>query len=886
MRQQRNSLLSMWEHIKRYSQHKPGKNCREEILVSSLNPLSTKEPYFTQSMSDSMAMRKSKLNMNSKRCSFCDELIMLTLPGELALELSCKHHCHRECYLISLDQNSWSLPSCNKCGAKTRCLDDQIHEEIIREKLAGRVVDIEYSTGTTTDTASGEQLLSLPWTSSKETLKESQFVYAMDPEEAAYKEAIKPSASMHSDKIEKVAENDFDVSCSVELRAPQITAGCKNTPNDTTWRQQIAAEVQHFFSSNVEQYASFEEELGEFLIFDYLDVSVNGIHWDNMLVSLFENALLMVEDAGRFVAGKITLDHDICNIHRDESVLNLNLDNDYLPEVQFRHGNPLVLIKWENYLNGCLRNCKIEEVPLLHTTCNAWNVIRNCNVPQEGLLFAKKLEEGSQIPESLLTKMIPPPPAAPLNLVVSICAINFTEQDNETYQSNIVGVLKGIRSKLRPVDKFGLIVVGVDGDGLPNQKATYYGCACCKWSIWDEIIDSIGIFSPFEGPKGLLDNGYREVTIALEKFRYLMPSIFETQHQNINSVNKFIMINSRSCDFGELNPSIEATLSKNMIHMHKNNISVDLVKIGNRFVKEIEKINKIITKPIQEDGMLRVVHGNRWKFFNSFAEFQESPLSVFACGINEIFIPAISVLFLKKTESESLVSFSHMEVNCESITPKRELDSINICIQNVDSKKENYILVKLRLHFDDSNKIGDLDELPILDYRENWLGEIGASKCLSAKFSDRLIDKSYREFPVSPTIEGVISEFGKDSYSVSIPLVSPPFSPQDYYFNSKKTELSLTIIENLKKISCDVGNEENILQGLVSFISDFLRGLLFADRKGYFMALIFELQKISALFKSDPRIADLACNDFAEWVMSPLSINSGNIRSDYQETIF
>lgn len=884
MRQHRNSLLSMWDNIKRYSLRKPGDNNTEEVLMLPPSPPSTKRPFFTQSMSDSIAMRKSKHNMNNKRCSFCNELIMLTLPGELALELNCKHRCHRECYRMSLDQKSRSLPSCNECGEKTRCLDNEIHEEIIRETLAGKVVDLDCSKDTM-GAAKGENMLSmLPWTSSKETLKE--LVDDLDSEEAAYKEAIRPSAAMQSDKIERIAENEFDVCCSVEIKPPQITVGCKNASDDTTWRQKIAAEVEEFFLFNVEQYASFEEELGRLLIFDYLDVSVNGLNWDNMLVSLFEHAVLMVEGTGRFLAGKITLDHDICNMYRDESVLNFNLGNDYLPEVQFRHSNPLVMIKWENYLNGCLSNCKIEEIPLLHTTCNAWNVLRKCKVPQEGLEFAKKLEEGSKIHSSLFTKMIPPPPAAPLSIAISICAINFTEQDNETYRNNIITLLKGIRSKLRPVDKFGLIVVGIDGEGLPNQKATYYGCAGCKWPIWDEIFDSICIFRASDGPKELLDNGYSEVVIALEKFKYLMPSMLQTQQENTNSVSKFIIVNSRSCDFGELDPAIEATLSKSMICIHKSNISVELVKIGNRFIKEIAKINEMITKPIQDDGMLRIVHGNRWKFFNSFVDLQKSPLSVFSCGTNEVHIPAVSVLFLKKAESQSLVSFSHMEVNRESVTPTQEFDHINICIQHINSKEENYILVKLRLHFDDSAKIGDFDDLPILDYRENWLGETGASKCLSAKFSDRLIDKSYKEFPGSPTIEGVISEFDKDSYNVSIPLVSPLISPQDFYFNNKKTELSFTIIENLKKISCDVGNQESILQGLVSFISDFLRGLLFTDRKGYFSALIFELQKISALFKSDPRIADLACNDFAEWVMNPLTINSRDYKSKPQDTTF
>ncbi|RLV92755.1 Good for full DBP5 activity protein [Spathaspora sp. JA1] len=68
------------------------------------------------------------------KCSFCEEALTLSLPGETINKLTCDHSAHTDCLMLMFDlSNLTKLPKCGICGKPTKCIDANLHRTMIEE---------------------------------------------------------------------------------------------------------------------------------------------------------------------------------------------------------------------------------------------------------------------------------------------------------------------------------------------------------------------------------------------------------------------------------------------------------------------------------------------------------------------------------------------------------------------------------------------------------------------------------------------------------------------------------------------------------------------------------------------------------------------------------
>ena len=175
---------------------------------------------------------------------------------------------------------------------------------------------------------------------------------------------------------------------------------------------------------------------------------------------------------------------------------------------------------------------------------------------------------------------------------------------------------------MRPIDKLGLIFVGVDGHGKPSNSGTFIGCVSPSWDGWENIINDIRVFANEDDRQfPIFDNGFEEMLISFEKYKKLLPYIPSGPKNN----NRLIILNSNNYDLTEPQRFIKSKINDKISFLQANeNLTIDIIRIGKSYSIEAQEVYNLISMPTQCNDSLNIVSGSKLLRFNSFSEFGDS----------------------------------------------------------------------------------------------------------------------------------------------------------------------------------------------------------------------------------------------------------------------
>lgn len=418
---------------------------------------------------------------NNIKCSLCQELLSLTLPGELIVLLECGHMSHKNC--LSLIQ---SVPVCSECNVMS---------------------NYDYPPFTPVDQIQSPaklntQLETPSFTSSDQTI-------------------YNPRVTCTSEISEVTLIPPYEIAYVLNVQAPLIFNAHKPTLEDL----QLKERVEEFLKVHL----NIDKDVGQLVIFDILEVSVTGKSWDLALVCLFENYFLIYEN--ELLVGIISVQHDISSVDVDEELI-LNLAKDSLPELRLRHSNKLVVQKWGALLLEIVDNESVVT-NIYQLTNTYWTHLPpEICVPQNLTKLNNAILSGTTISNSDIARILPTPKQLLLNLILALPLVNQTSLTDLEYKTQIQQIFQKTLHALRPNDKLGVIFLGIDGSKKPCAKGSFVGCTEPSWSEWKQVIRDITIV-----PNSFQSN-LQEINVAIEKCMELYPFIPRTT----SSVNKFLIL--------------------------------------------------------------------------------------------------------------------------------------------------------------------------------------------------------------------------------------------------------------------------------------------------------------------------------------------------------
>lgn len=607
---------------------------------------------FHKSKSNSITLDQSPNDFFSNKCAFCDELLSLNLPGESTLLLSCSHQCHKQCLLISIDKNNLStFPSCNICNKFTRCLDDDLHKELCRQKLLNDNNDrddeeeeydifgskkyresitesIETFTPilgppvatfanssnenpiTPTDQMIPDTLVNPPINNFSR--KNSIVKQLLSPDASfsynkqLYEEILKPQVDLITN-IDQItpSDKDHEIHCLLNVKPPKIYSAPPVTNEENELKYMVVSE----FKSFLDKLLSTEEieSLDELLLVDSFKVSIDGDSWNQAYCFLFGKCLLLVDKTFDNLLGKYFVNQDFSSFGRLKSTLILNLNDDN-SELHISHSHVFIINKWNHYLSKLMRSDDFE-IPLFQLTSNCWQLVKENRIflASDILKFQEIIDRDSDIPSNLFIQAIPQPDPIPLNLIVSICLVNNVSPpiSNVEYKERIVELLNNIRSLLKPTDRLGLIFIGVDTSAETFKLGSFTGCVEPSWNGWNSVIELIEILPNRNvncGP--IFTNGLEELLVSFEKCKNLSPFIPSSTEYN----NKFLIIQANDYEFADNSDSISvlknfdsgpiSRLCEKIDFLKQcTTLTFDLIRVGGSYNAETKICNKLLSKP-------------------------------------------------------------------------------------------------------------------------------------------------------------------------------------------------------------------------------------------------------------------------------------------------
>ena len=451
---------------------------------------------------------------NNTKCSLCQELLSLTLPGELIVLLECGHTCHKNC-LSLIQSEGQPVPVCTECnvGELPKSLIDDFAEK----------VNYDYPPFTPVEQIQSSVRLNTQ-------LETPSFSCTLNNDLDIYN----PRVTCTSEISEVTLTPPYEIAYVLNVQAPLIFSNYEPTLEDL----QLKERVEEFLKTRLD----IDKDVGQLVIFDTLEISVTGQSWDVALVCLFENYLLIYED--ELLVGIISVQLDISSIDGEDELV-LNLAKDSLPELRLRHLNRLVIKKWGAVLLKMTEEDGVVTTNIYQLTNTYWTHIpREYYVPQDLIKLNKAILSGTTISNSDTARILPTPKQLLLNLILALPLVNQSPLTDLEYKTQLQLIFEETLHALRPNDKLGIIFLGIDGSKKPCAKGSFVGCTEPSWSEWKQVIRDITIV-----PNSFQSN-LHEINVAIEKCMELYPFIPGTS----SSVNKLLI----------LSPNMYSDLSKNV----------------------------------------------------------------------------------------------------------------------------------------------------------------------------------------------------------------------------------------------------------------------------------------------------------------------------------
>lgn len=859
-------------------------------------------------------------------CTICNFLI-----DEDLLELSCKHVCHRDCFI----NNILTCKKCTEYSVSQEVFElhnDSNRMEFTTPNLAPTDIPM-----TPSDQMIPDPLRNSPLTGSKshalqpppnaipnhrmkplppnnhlqQAHLQQQQQQLLSPRSSFNKNLnrdlfdslMKPKVKFLNEfddsKIlvsQNCEDEDYKVNYLINVKPPKFF----NSINDDKHlmiKHQIFEEIKfnilnNVISTNDESIIDFNN-LGNLIIFEIIDISTNGNNWDQVRLLLFESSLILIDIKGSTLIGQISITKDILDMTRFVSGIRLNLNNQAIPELQICSDIPLIISRLEYYFKKLLNHQFVLETSLFQLTTNGWNLIKDnySNLPIDILRFQNCIENNLEIPEPILIKTMPSPEILPLNLIISITLLNNSSLTNAEYRTQIIQFLDNVRKSLRSFDRLSLIFVGIDGAGFPCKKGSFIGSVEPNWSGWDSIYNEVKIQSNLTNKyQPILHTGYDELEITLDKCKSLLPFI----NSSVNSINKLVVINSNDYEPTLINntklSSLEAKF-KDVLNNGEKNLSIDFFRVGEHYSPELEFGQKVCLQPsLVNNDILKIPYGSQLLRYDTFGEFSINFLNMIHNTYHQICLPNISLDILKIIGSRDIVDFYKIEVNGKLIEVEN-FSNLKICLNNITVNCENNIMLSLnlklsKLNFDNLNYNNDkLIDIPLFSYMSSWLSESDDYKVLNANiYQDRQLN-NFRSF-LDGSLTPPMNDENEDYYQPAVKKVNKRFV---------KKQIDLEVIKALRLMNNEQTNRSHIvLQNLIGMIIDSKASFQddsidfdFNSKSGdisfhhnnisvknqkvdltnYVDSLLNELSSLSASVDSNEVTALVSCKDLTNWLV-------------------
>ncbi|CCE61366.1 hypothetical protein TPHA_0A02850 [Tetrapisispora phaffii CBS 4417] len=494
------------------------------------------------------AKRSSSRNFSNRseavkvqNCSICEECMSLKLNGEKVIELDCGHVSHYECYnsVFTSTSKSTKTPQCSFCLEASLPKDEDVMEKLVSNSLIAESPTFNVPMSTTsikkqwlnpTTPTNNSISLQTPYDqliqtadittngfiSANSTVRNSiltgtddtQFMFNL------IKGVIKdysedPSTYQLLDITEDRQEKDVDLKLietpdNFKLKLQFNDSLGDSEEEDILYSDEATNELKDDIVKQVTAQLNLRETYGELLMFDKVKYSKDGENWNSKITVLyFTKYLILFDNFEMKVSGKLPvsqifqakmLNHDTvimdlmstsvpeiyfcfdegCNNSNSNSSNNNNSNSESLTD----EINPTAL-KWKYYIENAGKHI---EIPPQFITHNALDILSQDL--QKNLVELKA--RGDARKEWLVNYN-------DTTLQLIVCINVSTKGDITEYKKRLTEMLNGILSKLNADDKFGLVILGQDGDGIISEAGKYIGLINNEWCGWREIIEELEI---------------------------------------------------------------------------------------------------------------------------------------------------------------------------------------------------------------------------------------------------------------------------------------------------------------------------------------------------------------------------------------------------------
>lgn len=666
-------------------------------------------------------------------------------------------------------------------------------------------------------------------------------------------EIFRPQISISSD-IEHITTPNLEVTYMVNVKSPEIYSKPEITVEESQTLANVRRIILQRLSNILIAYELNQQEFGTLVTFDYFQLTNKYFVEEQVCCYYFEYVILVV--AEELLMAQIVVENDVTKVTKSRDTLSINLDHTCVPDMQLKFTNYAVILKWHTLLSKLIKgSLNSNDITMFQITTNAWNVVEDQMIlPEEISEFSSIISNGCKIPTAYLTEALVLPDYLPLNLIVSVLVVNCTSMSDVEYKSGVTTLLGRIRDSLRPIDKLGLVFVGIDGRGVAGRNGKFIGCVESSWVGWDKIIEEIRV-TPNQGrSKTIFHHELQQQKISFEKCMDLFPFIPSSPE----SINKFIVLS-----VGEFEDQISADTHERMTQVLNrmvdslvDRLSITIIRIGSEYNCGVKEVQRIISRP---NNGCKISYGPTLLRYDSFHSFN-LVLETLIRTYQNICIPSIKISIDIPEESALMAKVSAVEVNGMFQTVKN--NKLCLIIKDIVPNTERGVMLKIRVGIED----GGLKNLNVLSFQSSWLRETTLEERVCANIGPGK----------HPSMTTPISDYLK-----GLNLLFPDSGP-DQSFSRRQSELD--IIRTLKMANtCDSLLGQDMMLQSVSLVCGLIpdlgggglrapshhSGELFApvpmyhNSHSYVQSLVEELSTIKDLFASNTKKAAIKCDDLA-----------------------
>ncbi|GCE97036.1 hypothetical protein ZYGM_002295 [Zygosaccharomyces mellis] len=475
----------------------------------------------------------------SELCSMCAESMNSVFPGETIVQMTCSHVSHYECYLAMYEshyrEGKW--PQCRTCHEVSKPVDEHVIHKmtsklLTRMESTSSVIEqhlmntrLPSSAGNTMfDFTPRDQLITSADISSdgfKTPLQIPRIStnYENDDTELSYESLFEDRIPVSASKITDVVLNEDQgrqnkntnngddddkqnlkieinflenshYSIDAQILKNEHNKHCCNTNSELN---QDVFQAKKILMLQVESFVKREvdpkDQFGSLSIFDQINYSTDGEHWNhNTLVCFFEKYLILFDLFEMKTIGKIPT-NQVCLISRlSETTLIIDLKNRTLPEIYFAFPSHLtnhksISEKWRYYL---MQPEKKPELEFMSDT--AWEIFPEDVVSTlKGIFGTDKQLTCNQCAKPWENDSH----EVPLQLIVCLSLNRGRREDVVQSKQKLVSVLHNLLESLNNKDLLGIVTVGRNGNGECGEFGSFVGTVSKNWSGWREYINEL-----------------------------------------------------------------------------------------------------------------------------------------------------------------------------------------------------------------------------------------------------------------------------------------------------------------------------------------------------------------------------------------------------------